>query len=395
MKRISLILVVFAVSCIILSQGGCRGAEKSAPAVQKPAPVVPASAAVEQKAPAVVAPRPVPDKPAPATDTPKPAADEQVRAAKEPVAKPDDGKGPRIKFDELIHNFGDIAPGSRNNCEFQFKNVGNALLKIIDITADCGCTVPTSDKREYAPGEAGTAKVEYHAAAVASLATKHVYVTTNDTVNPKVTLTLKARIVDRVSYEPRALKLLLKGGDDKLPKVTLTSLDGKPFKIKGVKSSANSISAQFDPEVEATKFVLELKVDKAQLRKVTNGVVEFSLTHPDARSISIPFTALTQFTLNPPTVIVFDAEPGKPIIRDVTILNNYQENFETASVKSKTGITEVAEQEKINYGHRFSLRITPPDAPPGTQRFSDVVTITVKGGESLTINCQGFYKRKK
>jgi len=392
MKRISLILVVFAVSCIILSQGGCQGAEKPAPAVQAPAK----SPADEQKAPAVVAPRPVPDKPAPATDTPKPAPDEQVRVAKEPAAKPDDGKGPRIKFDELIHNFGDIAPGNRNNCEFQFKNVGNALLKIIDIKTDCGCTVFSLDKREYAPGEAGTVKVEYHAAAVASLATKHVYVTTNDTVNPRITLTLKARIVDRVSYEPRALKLFLKGGDDKLPKVTLTSLDGKPFKITGVKSSVNSISAQFDPDVEATKFVLELKVDKAQLRKVTNGVVEFSLTHPDARSISIPFTALTQFTLNPPTIIVFDAEPGKLIIRDnVTILNNYQEDFEIASVKSKTGITEVAEQEKINYGHKFSLRITPPDATPGTQRFSDVVTITVKGGESLTINCQGFYKRKK
>ena len=36
MKRISLIVVVFAVSCIILSQGGCKEAEKSAPAVQTP-----------------------------------------------------------------------------------------------------------------------------------------------------------------------------------------------------------------------------------------------------------------------------------------------------------------------------------------------------------------------
>ena len=118
MKRILLILLVFAVSCIILSQGGCERSKKSAPAVQTPAK----SVVVEEKAPAG-------DKPAVEPVTPKPAADKPVRMVEKPAPKPDDGKGPRIKFDKLIHNFGDIDPGSNNICEFPFKNVGNALLK--------------------------------------------------------------------------------------------------------------------------------------------------------------------------------------------------------------------------------------------------------------------------
>ena len=367
MKRILLILLV---CCIILSQGGCAGSEKSAPAVQTPAK----SVVVEDKAP---------------------AADKPVGVVEKPAPKPDDGQGPRIKFDKLIHNFGNIDPGSNNNCEFSFKNVGNTLLKIIKIKSDCGCTVPTLDKKEYSPGEGGVIKVKYHAGLQASLQSKHVYVTTNDPVKPEVTLTLKAKIVDRVSYEPKSIKLLLKGDDDKLPKVTLTSLDGKPFKIKSIKSPSNSISAQFDPEVEATKFVLELTVDKDRLRKVTSGRLRFSLTHPAARNVSIPFSALTRFNLNPPSIIELYAEPGKPIIRNVTILNNYREDFEIESVKSKAGITKAIKQKKIRYGYTFSLQITPPDTASGTKRFSDVVTITVKGGESLTMTCTGFYNKRK
>lgn len=388
MKRILLILLVFAVSCIILSQGGCEGSKKSVPAVQAPAADKPAAEPVT--------PKPVTDKPAVEPVTPKPTADKPVRVVEKPAPKPDDGKGPRIKFDKLIHDFGNIDPGSSNICEFPFKNVGNALLKIIKVKPGCGCTIATPlKKKEYAPGESGVMKFKYNAALRAGAQSNRIVVTTNDTVKSVVTLTLKARIVDQVSYEPKILKLLLKGNDDKLPKVTLTSLDGKPFKIKSIKSSLNSISAQFNPEVEATKFVLELTVDKDQLRKVTSGRVRFSLTHPAARNISIPFSVLTRFKLNRSRIFELYAEPGKPIIRNVTILNNYQEDFEIASVKSKTGITKVIKQEKIRYGYTFSLQITPPDTASGTKRFSDVVTITVKGGESLTMTCTGFYNKRK
>lgn len=401
MKRISLILALFAVCCIILSQGGCQEGEKSAQTAQKSVPVVQTpvkSAIVEQKAPAPVTPKPATDKPVAVKPTAKKAAPVAVTpkpAANKSAAKPVDGKGPMIKFDKLINDIGGVDPGSNNFAEYNFKNVGNELLKIINVKPDCGCTQLTLKKKEYAPGESGIMKFKYHAVTRPGPQTRRILVTTNDTVEPKITLTLKARIVERVAYEPKKLKLFLKG-DNKLPEVTLTSLDGKPFKITKVKSSVNSISAEFDPEVEATKFVLQLTVDKAQLRKVANGVVEFTLTHPAAKSISIPFSALTQFKVNPPTIIVFDAEPGKPMIRNnVTILNNYQEDFEIASVTSKTGITKVVKHEKIRYGHRYSLQIIPPKAEAGKRRFSDEITITVKGGELLTIKCQGFYKRKK
>ncbi len=389
MKRVSLILVVLGIGCILLPQGGCKAAAKS-PAEGEPLVETPAkTVAVAEPAREPVKPKPEPAKPKPAPDKPKPVV-------KEAVAKVDpNAPSARIKFDKLIHDFGNIDPGSSNVCEFPFKNVGDALLKILSVKTDCGCAVFTLEKKEYAPGESGTLKIKYHATSRASSVSRYTVVTSNDSVKPKVTLTMKGRVVERVAYEPKKLNLLLKSDDQTLPTITLTSLDGKPFSVKGIKSSVNAISAQFDPAVQATKFVLQLEVDKARLQRVSNGIVEIALTHPAARSVSILFSALMRFSLNPLTIILFDAEPGKPIIRNnVTILNNYKEEFEIASAKSKEGIAKVVKQEKIRYGYRFSLQITPPDSG-GKQRFSDEFSVQIKDGDLLKIKCQGFYRRKR
>ncbi|MBC8218743.1 MAG: DUF1573 domain-containing protein [Planctomycetes bacterium] len=398
MKRISLILALSAIGCILLSQAGCGHAAKDDNVPQAPQKQVAAAnqAAPEDKPPEAPKPKPAPDKPDPAPDKPKPVPDKPKPVPNKPKPAPKvdpNTPGPKIEFDKLIHDLGSVDPGSNNVCEFPFKNVGDALLKIISVKPGCQCTQYTLEKKEYEPGESGTLKFKYHAALQAGPINRPIPVTTNDPVQPITTLTIKGRIVEQVGYEPKKLNLLLKSDDQTLPTITLTSLDGKPFAIKGFKSSVNAISAKFDPAVEATKFVLQIEVDKAQLQKVSNGIVEIALTHPAAKSVSVPFSALTRFKLNP-TIIIFDAEPGKNILRDkVTILNNYQEAFEIESVKSKEGITKVVKQEKISNGYMFSLQITPPD-PEGKQRFSDEISVQIKGGELLKIKCQGFYKRK-
>lgn len=405
MKRTCMILAVLGIGCVLLSQIGCEEAQKPAQEPQKvvQTPEKPVAIAKEVMEPAKSKSEPV--KPEPVNPKPELVKAEPVRPrsrveAVKPKPEPEKPKadanapGPEIRFDKMVHDFGDVGPGTANICEFGFKNVGEALLKISDVKPDCGCTIFTLEKKEYAPGESGTLKINYHATAVAGVVTRRVVVVSNDKAKPEITLTLKGTIVARVDYQPKTLSLLLKDEDKALPKVTLTSIDGKPFSVTSVRSTANAISADFDASVEATKFVLQLKVDKAQLQRVANGAVEISLTHPEAKAVSIPFSALTRFSINP-VIILFDAEPGKPIVRNnVTILNNYEEQFEIASVKSKEGITKVLRQDKIANGYMFSLEITPPPLGASVRRFTDEFSIQIKDGELLTIKCQGYYSNK-
>lgn len=373
MGRNWLILTFFVIGGILMFGFGCQELSESMLVPEVPAaPNEPAVVTAKAQEPEKTAPRVVETKPPP-----------DVKALT-----------PIIRFDKVIHDFGEIGPGSSNTCEFVITNAGEGLLKITDVKAPCDCTIVKLEKKLYAPGESGKLKIRYNAGRQAAQTRKYVYVSSNDKARPKVTLTMKATIVMKVAFEPKRFNLLLKDEEEALPKITLRSLDDRPFSIKSIMSTVSAITASFDSSVEATKFVLQPRVDKSRLRRVTSGVIEVNLTHPECKQIRIPFSALTRFKVNPVLLYITAAQPGKTVKRDVWVLNNYEEDFEVESAKSKAGIIKVLSQEKINNGYKFSLEITPPDSG-GKMRFADEFLVRIKGGELLRVNCQGFYLRKK
>jgi hypothetical protein len=332
---------------------------------------------------------------------------EQARVAEKPrapVSPPEKIKipeaneatigGPKIMFEQVVYDFGEIGPGTKKTGEFKFTNAGNSLLKITSVEECCGCVSKQLSKKEYAPGESGTIEVECRAGQQSGILRRQVHVNSNDKATPRVTLTIKATIVQRVSFQPDRLNLLLKS-DANCPSITLTSLDGKPFSIKRFKSTGDCITADVDYSVEATKFVLQPKLDVERLRKGLNGVIEISLTHPECDTVAIPFNTLSAFEVNPPLIIVFNAEPQKPIERDLWVLNNYGVDFEVESASSQSNIITVSSQQKINNGYQFKLVITPPEALANQRIFTDVFSVNIKGGEKLTVTCRGFYQRKQ
>lgn len=323
----------------------------------------------------------------------------QVVAAAKPKAEAKQAKTkkpkPRIEFEKLIHNFGKIGPGTKNECEFKFTNKGNALLKITRTDATCGCTIPKLEKTEYAPGESGTVKVTYNSQTIAGSTTKKLYVHTNDLSNSKVTLTLRGKIVVKVDYKPKRLKLSLKSEDANSPDIILTSLDKEPFSIKNVSSTAGCIKIDFDPSIKATRFVLKPKGDVKKLEKSLRGSINISLTHSQCNTVTIPFEALPVFKLNPRAFIIFNAQPQKPEVRKLWVLNNYNEEFEIESASSKNGIIKIVGRKKIGKGrYQFDLQIIPPAAEKNKKIFNDTFYIDIKGGKRLEVSCRGFYANK-
>ncbi|MBQ5663371.1 MAG: DUF1573 domain-containing protein [Bacteroidaceae bacterium] len=67
-----------------------------------------------------------------------------------------------IKFEKTNHNFGTFAADTAVlDCEFKFKNIGNADLYIHQAFASCGCTVPDFPIAPIKPGESGVIKITY------------------------------------------------------------------------------------------------------------------------------------------------------------------------------------------------------------------------------------------
>lgn len=367
MKRYCLILTVLIVASACLLQIGC---EKQSVATGESKPEVTASEPAGGSAKAETAPAAV--------------------------------KGrPEITFEKVIHDFGNIEPGSKNVCEFKFTNTGDSLLKITEVSKTCGCTPYTLAKMEYEPGESGTLKVEYNASAQPTTVRKTLFVSSNDEARPKVELVIKAEIVAKIDYQPKRIDLVLNKENAGCPAITVKSLDGKPFAIKQFaavvqpKPIENVITADYNSSAEATEFVLQPKVDVEKLQGELGGSIEITPTYPGSGVIIIPFEVLPRFKITPPSLIVYKAEPGKAVTKEVWILNNYDEDFEVESTSTQEGAIKVLSQEKTDNRYKFELEITPPASEKGQKGFfTDVFFVNIKGGEKLKVACRVFYSRK-
>jgi len=303
-----------------------------------------------------------------------------------------DKTSPKIIFEKVVYDFGQIGPGIKKYGEFKFKNTGEGLLKIKEVEKCCG-VVTKLEKNEYAPGESGVLKVEYVSTRLPGMDSKKLYVNSNDQATPKVALTLKANIIQKVLWQPKNLKLLLSEENAGCSEIILNSVDNQPFSITAFKSTLDCITADIDPSVEATKFVLQPKIDMDKLQKTMRGNVYISVSHPDCDGAAIGFDVLSRFEIKPPLLIVFYLDSQKSIKRYVWILNNYREDFEIESTSSKEGFVKVVSQKKIRTSYQLGLEITPP-AVKDKKKFMDEFFINIKDGEKLRIVCQGIYSGK-
>jgi hypothetical protein len=70
--------------------------------------------------------------------------------------------GPKIEFEKLVHDYGQIEQHADGNAEFKFRNVGSEPLILSNVSASCGCTVPAWTRDPIMPGESGSITVRYN-----------------------------------------------------------------------------------------------------------------------------------------------------------------------------------------------------------------------------------------
>ena len=71
----------------------------------------------------------------------------------------------QIEVKKETHDFGKIPQGVPVTNGFEVKNNGNEPLIISNVQTTCGCTVPEWTKEPIMPGQTGTVKAQFNAAA--------------------------------------------------------------------------------------------------------------------------------------------------------------------------------------------------------------------------------------
>ncbi|MBN1974711.1 MAG: DUF1573 domain-containing protein [Sedimentisphaerales bacterium] len=317
---------------------------------------------------------------------------EQTAKTPEVLSEPN-ALSPRIQFEETKLDFGQVGPKAINTKELKFKNAGQGILKIIEIVQCCG-VFAESDKKEYEPGETGILKVEFHASGVIGIIEKEPIIYSNDPVNRKITLSVKAEIMQKVVWEPENIKLYLNEENAACPKLTIKSVDGQEFAITGIRSTGNCITADYNRAVKKTEHVLDLKVNVEKLPEQLYGEINISMNHPQGESAAIPFNVVPKYKITPNVIILNNLIMNESKKEEITIISNYKEDFEIESSSSENKTIKMIDFNKIENGYKLNIEIIPPPITKGELRFNDIFKINLKGGEQLALTCVGYYKIK-
>lgn len=90
---------------------------------------------------------------------------------------------PEMTFEYIDFDFGLIFPGEVVIHKYKFTNTGGSPLVISNVTASCGCTIPTYSKEPIAPGEEGFVEVKFDSSGRKGIQNKSVVVLTNTQPN--------------------------------------------------------------------------------------------------------------------------------------------------------------------------------------------------------------------
>ena len=116
-----------------------------------------------------------------------------VAATVTPAATP---KQSAIKWDQEIHDFGDIPKGIPATYEFTFTNNTKETILITNVKPACGCTAANYTKTPIKPGEKGMVAATFNAATVAPFQKSVTVMTNEGGVETVKTLSFKGKVIE-------------------------------------------------------------------------------------------------------------------------------------------------------------------------------------------------------
>lgn len=110
-------------------------------------------------------------------------------------AQDEEENGPKIKFEEQQHDFGDVQQGKKLSHKFSFKNTGNEPLILNNVLTTCGCTVTEWPKDPVQPGKSAEIEVKFNTAGRMGKQNKVITIISN-AVSPQTRIKIVANVTE-------------------------------------------------------------------------------------------------------------------------------------------------------------------------------------------------------
>ena len=284
---------------------------------------------------------------------------------------------PKITVEEPIADLGIVVKGETVSHEFVIRNTGDAPLELSEVRPACGCTVVEFDP-VIEPGATGKIHATLSTARLrGGGGSKGISVFTNDPENPRVQLTLQAKLRDYLVFNPGFARFIKGKGYG--PGVVTQILFAPKFddlEILGIESPFPFLKVDYRPatkeehrnEGAANQYVLTLTLDysKAPVGPLI-GNLAVHTNHPKQKTTWLPVSGFVR-----PLVAVTPAEAhyGKFEHPEKMTTNFIVKSYAPFDVK----VTEVSEDLEgatvtvvpIEEGKSYNVQLSfDPEMPKG------------------------------
>jgi hypothetical protein len=299
--------------------------------------------------------------PAPPAATPAPGAPPA------PAATPA-GPAPRLVVAEPIIDGGEVSKGEKVRVDFLLENQGEADLEIVDARPSCGCTVASFDKK-IAPGAKGKIHAELDTIDFQGPVAKTITVLSNDPTNPRLTLTIKAKIQPHIAVAPGyARYIYVQTLEPGMVPQTLWALDYEDFKLLEVKSPYPFVTTTFreaaddekKPEGVGRQWRIEMTIQPDAAVGPLREFLVVTTNHPKQKEVRIPISGFVRPLMHAtPQVADFGAVAGvtEPRVVELTLVNFGEDAIQIQGVDSETPGVQ-ASAEATEAGRRFRIKIS-------------------------------------
>jgi hypothetical protein len=268
---------------------------------------------------------------------------------------------------EPIKDVGTIAKGEKIVHDFVLRNEGSAPLEVTSVTPACGCTVAEFDK-VIAPGQTGKVHAVVDTTTFNGPIAKGVTVYTNDAENPKIELTIRAKVEPYINVKPGyARYITVKGESQGTIAQTLWAPDGTPFEVVKAESPLPGLNLAYreateserQPDGKGKQWRVEMTLGDAARVGPIADYVTITTNHPKQKVVQIPVSGFVRpvIAVTPPVADFGQIQLQEPLRKALNLRNFATESINITGVKSSIPGVD-AQLEPLEPGREYQVRVT-------------------------------------
>ncbi len=275
--------------------------------------------------------------------------------------------GARLKFSEMVFDFGKVRSTDMLRHDFIVTNTGTAELEISDVSPTCGCTVAGSWDHRIAPGKSGKIPIQFNPGDFNGPVVKTVTVTCNDPSQTKHTLEIRATIWRPLEVQPPSLYFAPVEdeaiSDTKVAHIT-SNLD-EPLVLEMPQGSNPDFKLELKPTRAGREFDLHVTYAGPVTNTTPQNLITIKTSSADVPVIQVKVALMPQPALAaiPPQINLSATQMREGFRQNQIILNSSSAPLKltSASVNAEGVGVEITEPRP---GKLFMLNVS---FPPGFQ----------------------------